>query len=107
MNERQARLMDAPSWETLLCPFCGKRFQSRHHIVYRSQGGETGPTITVCGTDNVSGCHGLIHQGFLHLDYRDGHWVFIKTKAACNDEKADQLRQWTRLANWDEILGIF
>lgn len=106
MNARQAKLMNAPNWETTLCPFCGKRFQSRHHVVYRSQGGTNGPTITVCGTDNVSGCHGLIHQGFLHLDYSNKRWTFLRTSKACSDSEADLKSGWRALVNWDELLGI-
>lgn len=106
MNAHDAKLMSAPSWETLLCPFCGKRFQSRHHIVYRSRGGENGPTITVCGVDNVSGCHGLIHQGFLHLDFREGRWFFLRSREPCSIDTALQIIGWKAVINWDRLLGI-
>lgn len=106
MNLRELKLMNAPDWESVLCPFCGKRFQSRHHVVYRSQGGGSGPTITVCGTDNVSGCHGLIHQGYLHLDYTNGRWVFLRSKEPCSSDTADSRDDWKPLVDWDRLVGI-
>lgn len=106
MNQRDMRLMNAPSWETILCPFCGRRFQSRHHIVYRSRGGHNGPTITVCGTDNSSGCHGLLHQHKLHLDYISGCWQFLRTEFAMKDEQADELKGWHPLVNFDTLMRL-
>lgn len=79
MNEHRRRLMDAPSIESRWCPFCGRPSTNRHHIVPRSAGGTDGPTVTVCGFGNAGGCHGKLHASRLHLDYRDGRWMYCET----------------------------
>lgn len=68
-------LMKAPSIETEYCAICGRTWPlNRHHMVKRSAGAfyrdgvlVKPPTITLCGSGNASGCHGLAHQGRLHF----------------------------------------
>lgn len=86
-NLQFAEMMRQPSIETELCAICKvRKATNRHHIVPRSQGGENGPTITVCGMGNASGCHGLLHAHKLHIrwgverisimHYGDHDWDF-------------------------------
>ncbi|NGM16969.1 hypothetical protein GMI70_02925 [Eggerthellaceae bacterium zg-893] len=100
MNERQRRTMGAPSVETPACAFCGRRAQSRHHVVPRSQGGEGGPTVTVCGAGNESGCHGLLHSHRLHLDWRGGRWVWLATDEPTKEDAALAMDGWRELKTW-------
>lgn len=93
MNLLQARLMDAPSIETALCPFCGRPSTNRHHIVPRSQGGHDGPTVTVCGMGNASGCHGRLHDHTLHLRY-EGRWEFLETEQPTKYQDALAMDGW-------------
>lgn len=94
MSTRDARIMGAPSIEAECCPFCGDAWAERHHIVPRSRGGAKGPTVTVCGFGNASGCHGLLHAHRLHLDWRGGRWEFLLTEAPCSDDEAGRMEGW-------------
>ena len=68
-------LMDGPSVESPRCAVCGRTWPlNQHHIVKRSAGQLVRggvvipkPTITLCGSGNSSGCHGLAHQDRLHF----------------------------------------
>ena len=97
MNEHQRRLMCRPPIDLPSCPFCGRPCQSRHHIVPRSQGGTDGPTETVCGWDNVTGCHGLLHRHRLHLDWRDGGWWYLRTDEPTKEDAALLMGGWQRV----------
>ena len=96
MNRYQERLMDKPSIRTPRCAFCGRKAGSNHHIVPRSQGGTKGPTVTVCGTDNITGCHGLLHHHMLYLDWDEasGWWKFIKLDRPVRMDEAMSLQGW-------------
>lgn len=85
--------MDAPSIDTLWCPFCGQRATNKHHIVPRSQGGHNGPTVNVCGIGNYSGCHAKLHNHTLHLRYEDG-WQFLETDIPTKYDKALTMEGW-------------
>ncbi|MCI8469332.1 MAG: HNH endonuclease [Eggerthellaceae bacterium] len=98
MNEYQRELMGRPAIEAPWCPFCGRPWSSRHHIVPRSQGGAKGPTVTVCGMGNESGCHGLLHHHRLHLRWKGG-WEWLMTDRAVKYEAALAMEGWQRL--WD------
>jgi hypothetical protein len=62
------------------CIVCGATWPlNRHHIVFRSAGElyEDGkkvpkPCITLCGSGNASGCHGLAHSRMLHFRNNGG-----------------------------------
>lgn len=98
MNEYRRAMMALPSIEGRCCPFCGKPATNRHHIVPRSAGGHHGPTVTVCGMGNASGCHGLLHGGRLHLrPSGDGWWEWLLTEEACKHEAALSMPGWERV----------
>lgn len=108
MNERQRRLMGKPSIESVLCPFCGRVATNRHHIVPRSAGGAKGPTVNVDGMGNASGCHKLLHDHVLHIDYDDDAdcWVYLRTDEPMKDEKADMLGGWRPVGSWDDAFSV-
>lgn len=68
-------LMECPTIRLDRCAVCGRPWPlNQHHIVKRSAGQLVRggvvvpkPTITLCGSGNASGCHGLAHQGRLHF----------------------------------------
>lgn len=99
MNEYQRAMMNLPDvnekgdW----CPFCGRPSTVGHHIVPRSQGGAKGPLVHVCGGGNESGCHGRIHQHYLHLDWRDGAWWYLETDPPVKDHIALGMEGWVML----------
>ena len=88
MNEYQKHIMTMESIDTLLCPFCGQVATNKHHIVPRSQGGGKGPTVTVCGNGNTSGCHGDFHKHKLHLYVHEGRWVYYRSEEPVKFDKA-------------------
>ena len=96
MDNLERALMDAPSIESECCPFCGRLATNRHHIVARSRGGSKGPTVTVCGMGNASGCHGLLHAHMLHLRYEDG-WYYLRTEVPTKYQAALDMEGWVRL----------
>lgn len=68
-------LMDGCTVRTDHCVVCGRtRPLNQHHVVRRGAGNlyRDGarldkPTLTLCGSGNASGCHGLAHEGRLHF----------------------------------------
>lgn len=100
LTPHELKLMGAPSIEREdgLCPFCLRRATERHHIVPRSQGGEDGPTVLVCGFGNADGCHGRLHGHTLHLDWdeRNG-WTYKATRKPVKWCKARQMRGWRKV----------
>lgn len=104
MNEQQRAMMALPSIEYACCPFCGRMATNRHHIVPRSAGGKDGPTVTVCGMGNASGCHALLHAHRLHLrPSGDGWWEWLLTAEPVKYDKALAMPGWMRV----EDLGGF
>lgn len=101
MNELQRKLLDKPPIEAPWCPFCGRPWQSRHHIVPRSQGGEKGPTVTVCGIDNVTGCHGDFHRSKKHLRWNNG-WEYLSLRSPVRYEVALEMNGWKKVSNVPE-----
>ena len=101
MNLYYLALMDKPSIEYPWCAFCGKPATNRHHIVFRSQGGTDGPTVTVCGFGNASGCHGKLHNHLLHLRFTD-RWEYLETDEPTKYEKALSMEGWKPVRGWYE-----
>lgn len=101
LNEFDAYLMECPSVEGRedgMCAICKSRpATNRHHIVPRSHGGEGGPTIPVCGMGNTSGCHGMLHDGRLHLWYSGGFWAYRYDALGSKIEAALETRGWREL----------
>ena len=77
-------LMGKPSIKDHRCVVCGCTYPlNNHHIVRRSAGKMyvngvelEKPVITLCGSGNASGCHGLAHENRLHF-----RWVTVPQKA--------------------------
>jgi hypothetical protein len=67
MNEFDRENMAGESHISDYCLICGKPATERHHVVPRSRGGSKGPVVSVCGWGNITGCHGRLHTGRVHL----------------------------------------
>lgn len=93
MNALDEALMEGPSIERPWCAFCGRRATQRHHIVPRSRGGKDGPTVTVCGFGNSSGCHGKLHDHRLHLRWV-GRWEYLETERPTKYQDALDMEGW-------------
>lgn len=96
MTLYERELMDKPSYRSESCPVCGRPATNQHHVVYRSHGGGNGPTISLCGFGNASGCHGLAHRHMLHFRYHGG-WQFRFTDEPVGEMTALELPGWRYL----------
>lgn len=89
MPEMWHDLVNAPTIHAFRCVVCGRPLPNggdQHHIIPRSagqyvdargrvftgrkrkpKGAKDTPTVTLCGSGNASGCHGLAHSGRLHF----------------------------------------
>lgn len=92
MNKYLEALMDCPSIEGDVCCICGMPCTNSHHVVFRSQGGENGPTVPLCGS-GCTGHHGMAHQKLLHFRYEDG-WMFLFTPVPTKYEAALRMGGW-------------
>ena len=101
MNLYQRQMMNAPSIFSEYCVFCGKPKQSQHHIIPRSQGGSKGPTVSVCGFGNESGCHGLLHAHRLHLRYVNG-WQYLLTDEPMKYDSVLDMDGWRNLRTYHD-----
>lgn len=113
-------MMGKPSIKMDRCAICGKTWPlNQHHIVKRSAGKMyrggielEKPTVTLCGSGNASGCHGLAHQNRLHFRWveslqpsgeyglpmiRGGHWEYILLDEPTKYSKALEMDGWRRL----------
>ena len=96
--------MEGPSINTgHRCAICGRTSGpiEMHHIVFRSQGGKSGPTVTLCGFgnnlrdgDGKCWCHGLAHAYRLHFWWDGGEWSYLITDKPMKLEKALGLDGW-------------
>lgn len=85
MNLLLAPMMEAPSWTTPgRCLCCGQGPTEQHHPVRRSQGGTSGPTVTLCRD-----WHNDAHAMRLHLRYRGG-WEWLRTEPMKYQAALDQ-----------------
>lgn len=95
MNLYQRVMMDMPSIKSEFCPFCGKPATENHHIVPRSQGGLKGPTVSVCGWGNATGCHGMLHKHIIHLrPGKNGWWEWLITPKGTKYDTALKMSGW-------------
>ena len=103
-------LMDAPSVELDRCAVCGRAWPlNRHHVVPRSKGElwrdgrkVPKPTVTLCGSGNASGCHGLAHSGRLHFRCGGGALQFLLCPRPMRYEEALRVADGWRDAGWFE-----
>lgn len=104
-------LMEGPSVVLDHCAICGRAWPlNSHHIVRRSDGKlfrdgveVPKPTITLCGSGNTSGCHGLAHQNRLHFRYEDGEWQYAIFQEPIKYQRALEEGEWKplpRLRGW-------
>ena len=121
-------LMDGCSVDLPWCAVCGATWPlNRHHIVRRGAGKlfrfgaeVPKPTITLCGSGNASGCHGLAHQNRLHFRWVPGetagpgfgnlrrveagvggHWEYLIADEPVDYLTALGMDGWTRLRGDD------
>lgn len=112
-------LMDGPSIKTPYCAVCGRSDMplNQHHIVRRGAGKlylhgveVRKPTITLCGSGNTCGCHGLAHQNRLHFrwvpkpsgrwkpaTFGSGWWEFLVTDEPTSYPDALDMDGWRKL----------
>ncbi len=127
LSQELQPLMEGTSISLNHCAICGRSWPlNNHHIVRRSQGVfyRAGvkipkPTITLCGSGNTSGCHGLAHQNRLHFRWvksaqpadtygmktiSAGHWEYVLCE--CSTKYRDALKRtgWKRIyVSGDEL----
>ena len=102
------------------CAICGRRWPlNQHHVVRRGAGKVwrggvevPKPTITLCGSGNASGCHGLAHANRLHFRWVEnrhpaqayaaptvpgGHWEWLLTDEPTPYAEALGMDGWRKL----------
>lgn len=102
------------------CAVCGRPWPlNQHHVVRRGagrmyrQGVEVPkPTITLCGSGNASGCHGLAHANRLHFRWVRtvpapsglggvaaccGHWEYLLCDEPTRYQDALAMGGWRRV----------
>lgn len=113
LNEYEKSLMRGPSiaFDPPRCAVCGRSWPvEKHHVVKRSQGGTSGPTIMLCGQGNnlkdANGryyCHGRAEHRMLHFRwvpseyFGEGHWEYLETKVQMKYHIALTLGGWREL----------
>ena len=127
LNEYDRVNMTGHSVEYLTphCAICGAVSPlNAHHVVFRSHGGTDGPTISLCGNGNTSGCHGLAHHNRLFfrfvpvpldssefnrkelpghtIAYGGGHWEYLITDEPTKVDDAMSSDGWRRLSASDD-----
>lgn len=114
-------LMEGSSVVLDRCAVCGRTWPlNQHHIVRRGAGNlyrhgvaVPKPTVTLCGSGNAGGCHGLAHQNRLHFRWvrsmqpvragafpereRGGHWEYILLPEPTKYQKALDMDGWKPL----------
>lgn len=111
MPEVYRPLMRLPSIRATRCVVCSKTWPlNQHHIAWRSWGElyEGGrrvekPTVTLCGSGNASGCHGLAHQRMLHFRNNGGACEFLRTEVPTRYERALEADGWRPVRDWSEL----
>lgn len=61
------------------CVVCGRPAANRHHHPPKGIGGigrkgTEPPVVSLCGSGNVSGCHGAVHRHDIELRNDKGRW---------------------------------
>lgn len=106
-------LFDLPSIKGKVCAVCGRnRPLNDHHLIWRSWAGvqEDGrelekPTVTLCGTGAVSGCHRKAHERSLHFRNNGGVLEYLerdgKYRELLDEEGWKPCPYWTN--DWPEF----
>lgn len=117
-------LMEGASVKTPYCAICGRTDMplNQHHIVRRGAGKlykhgieVKKPTITLCGSGNTCGCHGLAHQNRLHFRWATptttmhktafhgaGWWEYIITDEPTDYQTALRMDGWEAVRTFGE-----
>lgn len=116
-------LMEGQSIQASCCVVCGASGPlNQHHVVRRGAGNMyrggvklPKPTLTLCGSGNTSGCHGLAHQNRLFFRWvktdqpmgstlslravtcYGGHWEYLVTEEPVKALSAYGMDGWQRL----------
>ena len=103
-NAYRDNLLDRPSMaDGDRCAVCGRYAHDRHHVIPKGMGGVPKaleariPKLLLCGNGNLTGplggCHGMAHQGLLHLNYTEAMgWCYLVTDDPMDDELAWRTR---------------
>lgn len=117
-------LMDGCSVHLPYCAVCGATWPlNQHHVVRRGAGRlyrhgveVPKPTVTLCGSGNASGCHGLAHANRLHFRWvaeereispfgqplgRGGHWEYVVADEPVDYLTALEMDGWRPLHDRD------
>lgn len=95
-------LMDLPSVRLRRCAVCGATWPlNQHHAVWRGWGKlfdadgneREKPTITLCGSGNTGGCHGLAHAHRLHFRNNGGRWEYLLLDRPLRYERAIEIEE--------------
>lgn len=116
-------LMAGASVKAPYCVVCGASAPlNQHHVVRRGagklyRGGVElkKPTLTLCGSGNTGGCHGLAHSQMLHFRWvqsaeptgqgfvgkqttvNGGHWEYLRTAEPIKALKAQSIEDGWKL----------
>lgn len=104
-------LMGRPSVVSDRCAVCGRYASNLHHVVQKGMGGVSRdverriPKVALCGS-GTTGCHGLVHERRLHLNWCDGMggWVWWQSPEPMDDELAWRLHaaEYRPMRGWIE-----
>ena len=114
------KLLDKPDVTLFpFCAICGRPARDKHHVIQKGMGGVTPetdrriPLMRLCGDGNETGCHGLLHQGYLHIYWEEGRpgvqegWVFLFTPTPIDDFECWELNRaaYLPVPGWLELIG--
>lgn len=114
-------MMEGETVRAPFCVVCGATWPlNQHHVIRRGAGNVyrggvalPKPTLTLCGSGNAGGCHGLAHSQRLHFRWvktaqgsgsyygtrvSGGHWEWLRT-----DEPTDELAAQGVEDGWERI----
>ncbi|WP_314785064.1 hypothetical protein [Olsenella uli] len=103
-------LMDGMSLTLDRCAVCGKPWPlNQHHVVRRGAGRlyrggveVSKPTVTLCGSGNASGCHGLAHANRLHFRWA-GRWEYLLCDEPTRYQEALEMDGWRAIrTGWED-----
>ena len=102
LNRLTLPLLGKPSLISRYCVVCGKPATNSHHVIIKGMGGSRHskriPTVSLCGSGNTSGCHGLAHSMRLHFRYRDG-WEYLLLDEPTDYQTALGMEGWCRVGD--------
>ena len=103
-------MVGAPSVHKPYCVVCGRTSPlNQHHPIRRGAGNLYGrdgrqapkPTLTLCGSGNTSGCHGLAHQNRLFFDWDGERWLYLVVEEPVSHSAALSIKGWKPIRAWN------